>query len=331
VLDASKSFAIFDPAAQRAIAAVPGVQRMATLSVLSGIAPDGSGLAVIAVDPARYAALIAQTPLPAFPAAELAEPAGAGTSAAGSPPVPVLESSAAATVLGRRSSVLIGSQDLRIRAAAGLANIAGAPSGEPFIVLPSWALGRGQLPPNLVLLVGPDIGAARLQAVTAKVQPAASITSRSKVLAALADAPLSHAAQVTFTQGVAVAGGFGLVIVLIVLALGARPRELTLARLFTMGLSPGQARRLVIAEALPWIIAAAAGGIVTALALVPLIGPAIDLSVLIGSSASAPLRADLGVVVSLAAGLLILAVVALFAQSLATRVRGLARALRVGE
>jgi putative ABC transport system permease protein len=328
VLDASQSFAIFDPAAQRAIARVPGVRAMATLSVLSGIAPDGSGLAVIAVDPARYARFIAHTPLAAFPAAALAERPGAGT---GPQPVPALLSPAAANVLGRRADVLIGTRELPVREAGVTSSMAGAPSGAPFIVLPSWALGRGQLPPNLALLTGPDIATGRLQAVLAKVQPAASIRLRSAVLAALADAPLSHAAQVTFVEGVAAAGGFGLVIVLIVLALGARPRELTLARLFTMGLSPGQARRLVLAEALPWIIAATAGGVVTALALVPLIGPAIDLSVLIGSSEAAPVRADPGLVVSLAAGLLILAVVALFAQSLATRIRGLARALRVGE
>jgi len=119
--------------------------------------------------------------------------------------------------------------------------------------------------------------------------------------------------------------------VLIMLALGARSRELTLARLFTMGLSPGQARRLVITEALPAIIAAAIGGAICAWLLVPLVGPAIDLSPLTGSPAPVPVRADYTLVGMLAAGLLALAIVTLLAQSAATRLRGVSRALRVGE
>ena len=77
------------------------------------------------------------------------------------------------------------------------------------------------------------------------------------------------------------------------LVLAARSRALTLARLSTMGLGTGQGRLLVIAEALPPVLAAAVAGAACALALVPLLGPVLDLSVFTGSAAAVPVRADL--------------------------------------
>jgi hypothetical protein len=64
---------------------------------------------------------------------------------------------------------------------------------------------------------------------------------------------------------------------------------------------------------------------------VPLVGPAVDLSPLTGSPVPVLVRADYGLIGILAAGFLSLAMVTLFAQSVATRLRGLSRALRVGE
>jgi len=151
------------------------------------------------------------------------------------------------------------------------------------------------------------------------------------VLSALTGAALPHGAFVTFAEAAGEAAAFGAIIMLIMLALGARPREMTLARLLTMGLSQGQARRLVVAEALPAILAAAIGGAACALALVPLLGPSINLSPFTGSSAHVPVHADLPLVGYLAAGLVALALATLFAQATATRLRGVARALRVGE
>ncbi|MGI9005513.1 MAG: FtsX-like permease family protein, partial [Streptosporangiaceae bacterium] len=158
-----------------------------------------------------------------------------------------------------------------------------------------------------------------------------TVTLRSRRAATLAAAPLPHGTYVAFANGALAAAAFGLVVLLIMLSLGARSRELTLARLFTMGLSPRQAGRLVITEALPLLVAAAAGGAACAWLLVPLLGPVIDLSPLTGSTVPVPVRADYAVLGVAAAGLLVLAVATLFAQSAVTRIRGVARALRVGE
>jgi putative ABC transport system permease protein len=335
LIDASLSVQPLDRAVQRAIAAVPGVERTTSVSVISGLAADGTPIAIVIVSPASYAALIADTPDPPFPAAALARPPGTSAASPGSAaagPIPVLASPAAATIIGRGTNVLAGIRTLRIAAVGKITSTPAIPAGTgPFVVLPRWAAGARPPQPNLMLVAGSRLDAGRLQAVVRRTLPGAAVTLRSTVLASLTSAELPHGAYATFAEGAAAAAVFGAAILLIMLVLGARPRELTLARLATMGLSPGQARRLVFAEALPAIVAAAAGGTACAWALVPLIGPAVNLSALTGSDTPTPVRTDLPVLGYAAAGLLLLALATLFAQSASTRIRGTARALRVGE
>ncbi len=327
VIGTSGSNAPLTPATARAIAGVPGVQVSAVVAVTSGTTADGTTIGVVAVDPARYAALIARTPARPFPAG-LAKPAAGGS-------LPALASAGAATALAHGRDLLIGTRTVPVSVAGGVADTPGVPQGGPFIVVPEQAADRilgGDRPvPNVVLIIG-QADRARLRAVVARLLPGATtITYRSAVLAALTGADLQHGAYVTFAQSALAAAAFGAMIMLIMLALGARPRELTLARLFTMGLSQRQARLLVSAEALPAIAAAAAGGAICAWALVPLLAPSIDLSLFTGSDARVPVQADFPVIGYLAAGLIALALITLFAQGLAVRIRGVSRALRVGE
>ena len=69
-----------------------------------------------------------------------------------------------------------------------------------------------------------------------------------------------------------------MLIVLLSLLLSARSRELTLARLATMGLGRGRRGWLLAAETLPAIVAAAIGGVACAWLLAPLVGPALNLA-----------------------------------------------------
>ena len=149
------------------------------------------------------------------------------------------------------------------------------------------------------------------------------------MLASLAGAALPHGAYVAFALGSGVAAGFCVIVLMLSLVLAARSRALTLARLSTMGLGTGQGRLLVIAEALPPVLAAAVAGVACALALVPLLGPVLDLSVFTGSAAAVPVRADLVALAIPAAGLIILAVATLSAQAIAASRRGAASALRI--
>jgi putative ABC transport system permease protein len=86
-----------------------------------------------------------------------------------------------------------------------------------------------------------------------------------------------------------------------------------------------------VVETLPAIAAATAGGVACALALVPLVGPSVDLAAFTGMPVTVPLHANLVAIAVTAAGLMLLAWLVLAVQSRLSRGRGAAKALRVGE
>jgi putative ABC transport system permease protein len=317
------------PAAQRAIAAVRGVQRVAAVEEQVGLvglyAQGGSSFNAAVVDPAQYAALLARTPAPPFPARALARPAQPSSV------VPVLASPDAAASLREAGGVAtINGTEFHVSVRGLLASTPAAPSGAPFVVLPVWAV-PSPPPPNMVLLSGPHIDRAALTAVVARTAPAVPVTFRLVVQASLAAAPLPGSAYEAYAQGSAAAAIFSLIVVLISLLLGARARELTDARLATMGVDAWQARRVGIVEAVPFILAAAAGGVVSAAVLVPLIGPSLDLSVFTETPGSVHLAPDVLTLAIGSAALVVLALAAMVGQAAVGQRRGVGRALRVGE
>ncbi len=324
VIDASGSPSQLTPAVLRRIRAVPGVVRTAGVFVTAGVLPSGQVLGVAVVNPANYAALTATTPLPAFPAAELARPRRPGTA------VPVLGSGFATALTGRGAAVLsIGPSKLTIRIVAATPSIPGT-SGA-YIVLPAWAL-RPPLPtPTTLLVTGPRLDGQALLAAVRPALPGAIVTLRSQVLASLTGAPLPHGAHTAFAEGAAAAAGFSLLILLITLLLSARSREFTLARLRVMGLGQGQARWLAAVETLPQVLAAVVGGVLSAWVLALLVGPAIDLSAFTSGAGGVPIRVEPLALAVTAAALLVLALVALAGQVMVADRRGRARALRVAE
>jgi putative ABC transport system permease protein len=316
------------PAIQ-AMASVRGVQLTATAVELNGVfgpyVDNGTTLNAAFVDPRQYAAVLARTPAPPFPAAALARPARSGG------PVPVVTSPETAALLSAAGDITnINGRVVRVVVKGEVATTPAAPAGEPFIVLPLWAEGSN-LPPNMMLLSGPHIDQAALSTVAARTAPAVPVTFRSAVQASLAAAPLPGATYTTYAQGAAAAAVFSVLVVLISLLLGARTRELTDARLATMGLSAGQARRVGVVESIPFIAAAAVGGVVAAVALVPLIAPTLDLSVFTGGPASVRFQPDIPTLVIAAVVLVVLALATLAGQAAAAHRRGVGRALRVGE
>ena len=319
------------PAAQREITRVPGVQRSAAVSVTTGTSGQGLQLTVVIVDPAQYAALIAATPGPAFPAAALARPPGASGRAGAPGLVPALISPAARAILSQRSGLYVAGRQLRIRVAGTVAGVAGAPAGSQFAVLPRWALGNRLPAPAVLAVVGPRLDQAAFGRTARRAVPGAQLTLRSRVLAAISGAPLPHGGFVSFAQGAAAAAAFSLLILVLTLVLTARSREQTLARLATMGLEPAQSRRIMAVETLPAILAAAVGGTACALVLVPLVGPAVDLAAFTGVPVSTALQADPAAIGVAAAALLLLAGLTLAIQDRLARGRGTTQALRVGE
>ncbi|HLX47466.1 MAG TPA: FtsX-like permease family protein [Streptosporangiaceae bacterium] len=303
------------PTAARAIAAVPGVQRTAEAYVTGTTVNSGSPVQAAAVDPARYAALVAATPWPALPRGlpERATPPGR--------PVPAIASPSAAAQLGSGPvQIPIGNGQLMIKVVARLSSTPALPGVSAFVLLPLWAVQRTPFPPppTLMLVTGQNLDEAALSAAVRRTTPGASVSYRSAVLAGLSGAPLQHAAGEFFTEGVAVAAVLAAVTLLLGLGMGARARARALARLRVLGLGRGQSRVMLAAQLLPQVIGAVAGGLLCAVLLAPLIGPDLDLSVFTGSSVSVPVRPDYLSLALPAAGLLVLALAALAIQSALT-------------
>jgi putative ABC transport system permease protein len=300
------------PAAVRAFTAVPGVRHAATALELSSYDVGGEQMTAIVVDPASYAALVASTEgySPVNPALL--------TQAPGQATVPVLASAGAAAILGKQASVPIAAQQglpaLRVRVSGELQSTPALPGGGTFIVLPLPAIGgTGPPPVNVLLLTGPSIDIARLRAVQAAIPGAGArtITTRSQVLQELTGAPLQHGTFLIFTLAIVCALTLALAVMLLELALSTADRELTMAKLATMGLDEWQRVRLSVLETVPAIAASAVASVACAIALPRLMAPAINLSAFTQSQTTVPLRPDFASFLLPLAGLVVITFVAL--------------------
>jgi putative ABC transport system permease protein len=312
--------------ARRSIAAVPGVRQTAVALLASATPPRGDPVDIALVDPASYAALAAGTPGPRFPAALLSAATGSGA------PAPVLASPGAAAALGRGGATLpsdVGT--LHVRVARIIGSTPAFPAGGRFIVAPMSAISNlsQYAPPALLLINGTQLNEKALAAAIRRVLPGATVSFRSRALSVLTQAPLPHGAYVAFALGSGAAGALCVLVMLLSLVLAARSRAMTLARLSTMGLGLGQARWMAVLEAMPAVVAAMAGGLGCALALVPILGPVMNLSVFTGTGTGVLVRADLAALAIPAAGLVVLAVATLTIQTYAASRRGATRALRI--
>jgi putative ABC transport system permease protein len=139
---------------------------------------------------------------------------------------------------------------------------------------------------------------------------------------------------------VAVAAGSGYAVLALLLALvrAAPERTALLARLRTMGLTRAQGRRLLVLEALPQALLAAAGGTLTGWATVRLLAPGVDLtSIALATPGGAPppgtaaLHTDPASLLLPALTLLLLATGVAAGQAWWTGRRGSVRELRAGD
>jgi putative ABC transport system permease protein len=318
------------PAAVRAIAAVPGVQRVAAAWNSTWITPSsGQPLSVVAVDPASYQAVVAGTPFPAVPVSAIS--VASGGPLAPTTTVPVLASPAAAASLGQTVAKIISLDppgQISVRIVGQVASTPAQPAGGAFLIVPQQGLtGLGSLAAdNMVLVTGSSINDARLSAVVATQMPGALLRFRSAVLSGLVNSPLQHGAVLVVTLTVAAATGFGLFILVFGLALGSADRELTLARLTVLGHK--RPIGVVLAEVMPAVLAAVVAGAVCAFVLPHLIGPALDLSGYTGAATPVQLQPDLIAFALPAAFFLLIAVAALVTETRALRRRGVTGMLR---
>jgi putative ABC transport system permease protein len=315
------------PALQRQISSVPGVVSSATAVVDAGSLPAGFELSVVFVDPARYAAVIDQAPGPRFPLAALSGNARRGQAAI----VPAVATAAAAQLVGTAPAGLsVGTSTITIRLAGRIGGVPRGGGGASKGVA-TWALGPSSPGPDLMVVAGPGLAAAQLSAAVRRALPGGSVTLRATALAALTTAPVPQAAQTALTQGMATAAGFGVLVLLLSLLLTARTREMTLARLATMGLRRWQAQLLLAAEMLPPVVAAAIGGVACAWLLAPLVGPSLNLAAFSGTGSAIVVTPAVFPLTASAAGLVLATLLVLAVQAVITYHRGSARALRIAD
>src|ERR1700722_8224615 len=295
------------PGLVQELMAVPGVRHATAAWTTTWQAPRGQQLNLAEIDPAGYAAMTADTPFPRIPVSAFSSAASAPVTAA--TVIPVLASPAAAAALGS-GIIQLTSQEpmgpIRIRVAGIVARTPAEPGGGLFVLMPMRTLpGVLGLPtPNLVLVTGSGIDRSRLSQLIGKALPRATLTLRADVLAALALLNLV----------------FGL-------ALGARDRELTLARFSVMGYALSAS--LMLLMALPALLAAFVAAAGCALVLPALVSPALDLSVFTGPGASVTYRPDLAALGVPCLVILALMGAALIAETSRSRRHGVTGLLRV--
>jgi putative ABC transport system permease protein len=316
------------PAVQ-AIAAVRGVRHVTAVWNTAWFTPYGQSVVVVAVDPAAYAAVVADTPFSAFPAAKLGP--GLDQTVAPGATVPVLASPAAATLLGQGTtqlSSLYAVGPFNARVAGVLGSTPAQPGGGAFVVMPLEILPgpNGTPAPGMVLISGSSINRAQLAAVTSKMLPGSFTLFRSGVLASLGSSPLQHGAELIIDLTIAAAAAFGLFIVILGLALGSAERELTLARLTVMGHE--RPTGLVLAEAMPAVLAAVVAGAVCAVVLPRLVGTSIDLSAFTGTGTPVQFSPDVTALGLPAIAICVLALIVLVTEARAMHRRGITGMLR---
>jgi putative ABC transport system permease protein len=343
LVQGSGSDSSISPAADHAIAAVPGVRLTSAAYVIPpGTAlaanqiagPSGvTGIGLVIADPAQYAALVADTPWPAFPARLLAPPR------AGSPrgaPVPVIASPAVVAALRSRTSQIgFDGSEVTIRVAATVSGTPALPGGGLFVIIPSWVASRvlGSVAPNTVLISGSAINLRDLRAVAARTAPGSQVVSRAAVLQAAAGMPLVRGSDLVFEESAGAAAACAVAAVLLGLLLSGRDRTRLAAWLTAMGMTARQGRRLAVLDALPLLLVAILGAEIAGVALGPLIGPGLVLSAFTSSNAPVPLQPDLVALIAPAVGAVILITVAAIGQSVLTRRRstGTTGVLRLDE
>ncbi|WP_194235905.1 hypothetical protein, partial [Streptomyces sp. CB01881] len=337
-----------------------GVPRVGT-----GVDPHATQVTLVVAEPQAYARIARTVGTGTFDPAALAAPPAPATATAASA-VPALFSADLARHLGPGSHRLrLPSGGEVLAGIAGAVDATPALPGatRPFIVLPTpaatavlpelaratdwFAVGRidepalaalvRQLPPSDLAdpdappTAGPTASAAVVGNDPDALRNGYLTRTSAAVTADLARDPLQHAAARFFQHAVTAAGALALLAVLLTLLRAAPDRAALLARLRTMGLRSRQGLALILAETLPQTLTAAAGGALAALAAVALLGPAVDLSALVGSPVPAGLRPAAGPLVRPAAALAALAALAVLAEALTGGRRQVTTHLRAGD
>ncbi|MFF2571768.1 FtsX-like permease family protein [Streptomyces sp. NPDC058084] len=331
------------------VAGFPGVREVSPVQIEyglelpshAGVTDNGMGAPLIGVEPASYARLAERTGFGPFPADLLKSTGTGGPAHVGdtSRVVPAIASPRVAERLGTRP--------IEITAAAGRFHVKVVAVRDVTPALPDkdFLLVNGADLTNrastTLLVTGKGDGAldgtalrAAVRAKDAKGQVALTAEKRARFV----DSPMQDGAERLYLAAIAAGAGYAVLAVLISLLQVAPERTTLLARLRTMGLTRGQARRLLVWEALPQAVLAALGGALVGWATILLLAPGVDLARLALAAApeealalGAALRADRWSLGLPAAGVVLLAGAAAVVQAWWASRRSSIKELRAGD
>ncbi|MFH9206458.1 ABC transporter permease [Streptomyces albidoflavus] len=317
------------------VAAVDGVRQTTAVHIDYSLSlPDGTTAALAVVEPDAYARLTRETGLGAFDAKVLREtPPGPAATKESGPVLSAVASPKTAELLGggrHRWGGPLGNFTLQVTEVRATTP---ALPGQEFLVIDGAELPKAL--PTLVLASGFGLDPAALKKVTEAGGSHTELTLRTAERAAFTDSPLQSGAERLYLGAVAAGVAFAALAVLLGLLQSASERSALLARLRTMGLSARQGRRLLVLEALPQAVLAAAGCVLVGRAAVALMADGVSLELLalpLGYDAvTAELRADAWSLLLPAAGSVLLTVAVAAAQAWWTARRTAATELRAGD
>ncbi|MFE1413139.1 hypothetical protein ACIGFK_20880 [Streptomyces sp. NPDC085524] len=338
-----------------AAGALPGVRTATSAWVdddafVFGFGRGAAHVSVVVVDPESYAELSRTLGRGRFDPAALSKggTSGNGASAGGADAVvPALisrdlltQKDTAGQADGETFRLWVGGEEIRVGSAGTFEGRTPAlpGAGAATLILPAGPAGAvvpKAAQPNRWLALG-RIDGDRLEELVARTVPGATAekylvrTSAAKV-AELSGDPLQHSAGRLFWASVAGAAGFAVLAVLLTLMRAAPDRAALLARLRTMGLQPRRGVALILAETWPQALVAALGGGLVAAAAVLLLGPAVDLSSLVGAEVPTGLGLAAGPVLTQALGIAALVTVAVLAEAAVSGRRQITTELRAGD
>lgn len=274
---------------------------------------------VVAVDAARYAAVLADAPIDHPPLAQLADH---GAAALVSTPWP----RGRPPDVGDELRVDLGGGEQGFTVIASADSFPAVRAGRPFVVVDLEAA-SGARPTAVHLADDGDV----VDDVADDLDPTATrLERRRDVVRTLAADPLSSWTVRILLGVTGAAGMFAAVSAATAVAASVRARERDLAVLRTLGLDAGQGSALTTVEHVPVLFVATVGGFASGVAAAWLLRAALGLARLGGSGRPVAIRVDAAATLA-AAGLVVLAMTVAVASSIrVVRRRDLAATLRVG-
>lgn len=330
---------VISVAAQRAVAAVPGVRHSALAYVEASTTPfapslypahrGGVPVGLAVVSPRQYAALASSTPWPAFPAASLSRRPG---------PVPILVSDTAAAaepgqgVTGARQVLELDGIRLPVVVAGTVSVTPAFPAGGSYVVMPQWA--EADFPsiagPATLLVTGSSISTVALTRVADQTMPSPRIVLRAQLLRSVRTAAANYAVRL-FLLSVWAAAALSAFALLFGLAATSQTRRQLRSRMSALGMSGQQIRALSLTDPLALLAVAVLGMVVAALTLILISGEAVNLAALTGATAATGVSLSVPAILITAAAAIVLALVVTATEDALAARAGTATALRTEE